>query len=174
MAKGRIVRMASPQRQPGYDDRAMHYSPLSRNNTYSQHDSTWVDGRNGSAVDISDDHTKRYSRRSPPLRIASRNDRFDVMDSQGRPRSGEFYRPTQGRLLYGYDRENKHGRNGEDEREYSDRYVNHSVKPYNRSGAVKQFRNNTGDKFRTRISAPRSPELQRRVSPRRFDRSFER
>ncbi|CAD6245107.1 unnamed protein product [Miscanthus lutarioriparius] len=165
MAKGRIVRMASPQRQPGYDDRAMRYSPLSRNNTYSQHASTWVDGRNSSAVDISDDHTKRYSRRSPPLRIASRNDRFDVMDSQGRPRSGEFYRPTQGRLLYGYDRENKHGRNGEDEREYSDRYANHSVKPYNRSGAVKQFRNNTGDKFRTRISAPRSPELQRRAKP---------
>ncbi|KAG0523670.1 hypothetical protein BDA96_07G143100 [Sorghum bicolor] len=174
MAKGRIVRMASPQRQPGYDDRAMRYSPLSRNNTYSQHASTWVEGRNGSAVDISDDHNKRYSRRSPPLRITSRNDRFDVMDSQGRPRSGEFYRPTQGRLLYGYDRENKHDRNGEDEREYSDRYANHSVKPYDRSGAVKQFRNNTGDKFRTRISAPRSPELQRRVSPRRFDRSFER
>jgi hypothetical protein len=174
MAKGRIVRMASPQRQPGYDDRAMRYSPLSRNNTYSQHASTWVDGRNGSAVNISDDHNKRYSRRSPPLRIASRNDRFDVMDSQGRPRSGEFYRPTQGRLLYGYDRENKHGRNGEDEREYTNRYANHSVKPYDRSGAVKQFRNNTGDKFRTRISAPRSPELQRRVSPQRFDRSFER
>jgi hypothetical protein len=174
MTKGEIGRMASPRRQPGYDDRAMCYSPLSRNNTYSKNASTWVDGRNGSAVDISDDHNKRYSRRSSPLRITSRNDRFDVMDSQGRPRSGEFYRPTQGRLLYGYDRENKHGRNGEDGRECTDRYANNSVKRYDRSGAVKQFRNDTGDKFRTRISAPRSPDLQRGVSPRRFDRSFER
>ncbi|XP_035822316.1 uncharacterized protein [Zea mays] len=137
MTKGEIGRMASPRRQPGpgYDDRAMCSSPLSRNNTYSKNASTWVDGRNGSAVDISDDHNKRYSRRSSPLRITSRNDRFDVMDSQGRPRSGEFYRLTQGRLLYGYDRENKHGRNGEDGRECTDRYANNSVKRYDRSGA---------------------------------------
>ncbi|KAK8451158.1 hypothetical protein SEVIR_6G161400v4 [Setaria viridis] len=172
MAKVRMGRMASPKRQPGYDDRSMRYSP-SRNHTYSQHASTWVDGRNGSTVDLSD-HNKRYSRRSPPSRITSRNDRFDVMDSQGRSRSGEFYRSTQGRLPYGYDRANKHDGNGDDQREYADRYGNHSVKPYDRDGAVKQFRNNTGDKFRTRISAPRSPEPQRRVSPRRFDRSFER
>ncbi|OEL13829.1 hypothetical protein BAE44_0025153, partial [Dichanthelium oligosanthes] len=173
MAKVRMGRMASPKRQPGYDDRSMRYSPPSRNHTYSQHASTWVDGRNGSTVDLSD-HNKRYSRRSPPPRITSRNDRFDVMDSQGRSRSGEFYRSTQGRLPYGYDRANKHDENGGDQREYADRYGSHSVKPYDRDGAVKQLRNNTGDKFRTRISAPRSPEPQRRVSPRRFDRSFER
>ncbi|XP_062191963.1 uncharacterized protein LOC133895564 isoform X2 [Phragmites australis] len=165
--KVRMGRMTSPQRQPGYDDRAMRYSPLSRNHNYSQHASAWVDGRNSSAVDLSD-HNKRYSRRSSPLRITSRNDRFDVMDSQGRSRSGEFYHSTQGRLPYGY-RGNKHDGNGDDKREYADRYESHSVKPCDRNGAVKQFRNNTGDKFRTRISAPRSPELQRRVSPRRFD-----
>ncbi|CAL4998860.1 unnamed protein product [Urochloa decumbens] len=170
MAKVRMGRMASPKRQPGYDDRSMRYSP-SRN--YSQHASTWVDGRNGSTVDLSD-HNKRYSRRSPPSRMTSRNDRFDVMDSQGRSRSGEFYRSTQGRLPCGYDRANKHDGNSDDQREYADRYGNHSVKPYDRNGSVKQFRNNTGDKFRTRISAPRSPEPQRRVSPRRFDRSFQR
>ncbi|CAL5012610.1 unnamed protein product [Urochloa decumbens] len=170
MAKVKMGRMASPKRQPGYDDRSMRYSP-SRN--YSQHASTWVDGRNGSTADLSD-HNKRYSRRSPPLRITSRNDRFDVMDSQGRSRSGEFYRSTQGRLPYGYDRVNKHDGNSDDQREYADRYGNHSVKPYDRNGSIKQFRNNTGDKFRTRISAPRSPEPQRRASPRRFDRSFQR
>ncbi|KAG2578854.1 uncharacterized protein LOC120679180 [Panicum virgatum] len=173
MAKVRMGRMASPKRQPGYDDRSLRYSPPSRNHTYTQHASTWVDGRNGSTVDLSD-HNKRYSRRSPPPRITSRNDRFDVMDSQGRSRSGEFYRSANGRLPYGCDRANKHDGNGGDQREYADRYGNHSVKPYDRNGAVKQFRNNTGDKFRTRISAPRSPESQRRVSPRRFDRSFER
>ncbi|RLN05368.1 uncharacterized protein C2845_PM13G13070 [Panicum miliaceum] len=172
MAKVRIGRMASPKRQPRYDDRSLRYSP-SRNHTYSQHASTWVDGRNGSTVDLSD-HNKRYSRRSPPPRITSRNDRFDVMDSQGRSRSGEFYRSANGRLPCGYDRSNKHDGNGDDQREYAVRYGNHSVKPYDRNGAVKQFRNNAGDKFRTRISAPRSPESQRRVSPRRFDRSFER
>ncbi|CAO2211005.1 unnamed protein product [Urochloa humidicola] len=166
MAKVRMGRMASPKRQPGYDDRSMRYSP-SRN--YSQHASTWVDGRNGSTVDLSD-HNKRYSRRSPPPRITSRNDRFDVVDSQGRSRSGEFYRSTQGRLPYGYDRANKHDGNSDDQREYADRYGNHSVKPYDHNGSVKQFRNNTGDKFRTRISAPRSPEPHRRVSPQRFDR----
>ncbi|KAF8701680.1 hypothetical protein HU200_033446 [Digitaria exilis] len=171
MAKVRMGRLASPQRQPGYDDRSMRYSPPSRNHTYSQQTSTWVDGRNGSTVDLSD-HNKRYSRRSPPPRITPQNDRFEVMDSQGRSRSGEFYRSTQGRLPYVYDRTSKHERNGDDQREYVDRYGSQSVKPYDRN--VKQFRNNTGDKFRTRISAPRSPEPQRRVSPRRFDRSFER
>ncbi|KAJ1268515.1 hypothetical protein BS78_07G141400 [Paspalum vaginatum] len=171
IAKGRMGRMSSPQRQPGYDNRAMRYSP-SRNNAYSRHASTWVDGRNSLTADLSD-HDKRYSRRSPPLRVTSHNDRFDAMDSKGRSRSGEFYRPTQGRLPYGYHRENKHDGNGDDQREYTDRYGDHSVKSYDRNGAVKQFRNNNGDKFRTRISAPRSPELQRRASPRRFDRSFE-
>ncbi|XP_062195361.1 uncharacterized protein LOC133898703 [Phragmites australis] len=176
MTKVRMGRMTSPQRQPGYDDRAMCYSTPSRNHTYSQHASTWVDGRTSSTVDLSD-HNKRYSRRSPPLRITSRNDRFDVMNSQGRSSSREFYRPTQGRLPYGFDRGNKYDGNGYDQREYADRYEGQSVKPYDRNGAVKQFRNNTGDKFRTRptrISASRSPELQRRVSPRRLDRSFER
>ena len=48
MTKGEIGRMASPRRQPGYDDRAMCYSPLSINNTYSNNASTWVDKRNGS------------------------------------------------------------------------------------------------------------------------------
>ncbi|CAO2191512.1 unnamed protein product [Urochloa humidicola] len=170
MAKVRMGRMASPKRRPGYDDRSMRYSP---SGNYSQHASTWVDGRNSSTVDLSD-HNKRYSRRSPPPRITSRNDRFDVMDSQGRSRSGEFYRSTQGRVPYGYDRAKKHDGNGDDQREYADRYGKHSVKPYDHNGSVKQFRNNTGDKFRTRISAPRSPEPQRRVSPRRLDRSFQR
>uniref|UniRef100_A0A0A9E0U0 Uncharacterized protein n=1 Tax=Arundo donax TaxID=35708 RepID=A0A0A9E0U0_ARUDO len=164
MSKVRMGRMTSPQRQPGYDDRAIRYSPPSRNHTYSQHASTWVD---------LSDHNKRYSRRSP-LRITSSNDRFDVMDSQGRSRSGEFYRTTQGRLPYGSDRGNKHDGNGDNRREYPDRYESHTVKPYDRNSAVKQFRNNTGEKFRACISAPRSPELQRRVSPRRLDRSFER
>ncbi|WVZ92858.1 hypothetical protein U9M48_038894 [Paspalum notatum var. saurae] len=173
IANGRIGRISSPQRQPGYDNRAMRYSPPSRSNAYSQHTSTWVDARNSLKADLSG-HDKRYSRRSPPPRVTSRNDRFDVMDSQGRSRSGEFYRPTQGRLPYGYHRANKHDGNGDDHREYTDKYGDHSVKPYDRNGAVKQFRNNTVDKFRSRISAPRSPELQRRASPRRFDRSFER
>lgn len=172
IAKGRIGRMSSPQRQPGYDDRAMRYSPPS-NNAYSQHASTWVDGRNSLTVNLSD-HDKRYSRRSPPLRVTSRNDRFDVTDSRGRSRSRELYRPTQGRVPYGYHRANKHDANDGDQRVYTDRYGDHSVKPYDRNGAVKQFRNNTGDKFRTHISSPRSPELQRRVSPQRFGRSFER
>jgi hypothetical protein len=169
MTKVRIGRMTSPQRQPAYDDRAMRYSPPPRNQNYSL-PSAWVDGRNSSAVDLSDH--KSYSR--SPLRITSRNDRFDVMDSQGRSRTGEFYRPTQGRLPYDYDRGNKHDGNGDDRRGYTDRYKSHSVKPYDRDGTLNQFRNNTGDKFRTRISAPRSLELQRRASPRRFDRSFER
>jgi hypothetical protein len=169
MSKVRIGRMTSPQRQATYDDRAMRYSPP-RNHNHS-HPSTWVDGKNSSVVDLSD-HTKRYSRRSP-LRITSRNDRFDVI-SQERSRIGEFYRPPQGRLPYGYDRGNKHDGNGDGRREYTGRYKSHSVKPYDRDGALKQFRNNTRDKFRTRISAPRSPELQRRASPQRFHRSFER
>ncbi|KAL6862399.1 hypothetical protein ACP4OV_016740 [Aristida adscensionis] len=170
MTKVRMGRMTSPQRQSGFDDRAMRYSPSSRNHTYPQHASTWADGRNCPTEDISD-HNKRYSRRSP-LRSTSRNGRFDAMASQDRKRPGEFYRQTQGRLPFGYERGNKHDGCGDDQREYADRYGTHSVKPYGQNGTVKQFRNNTGDKFRTRISAPRSPELQR--SPRRFDRGFER
>ncbi|KAL6661372.1 hypothetical protein ACP70R_000756 [Stipagrostis hirtigluma subsp. patula] len=171
MTKARMGRMNSPQRQHGFDDRATRYSPPSRNNTYPQHASTWADGRNCSTEDPSD-RNRRFSRRSP-LRNTSRNDRFDVMDSEGRSRSGEFYRPAQGWLPYGYERGNKDEGSGDHPREYAGRYGSHSVKPYDRNGAVKQFRNNTGDKFRTRISSPRSPELQRRGSPRRFDRGFE-
>jgi hypothetical protein len=169
MSNARIGRMTSPQRQALYDDRAMHYSPP-RNHNHS-HPSTWIDGKNSSMVDRSD-HTKRDPRRSP-LRITSRNDRFGVI-SQEHTRTGEFYRLPQGRLPYGYDRGNKHDGNGDGGREYTGRYQSHSVKPYDRDGALKKFINNTGDKFRTHISAPRSPELQRRASPRRFHRSFER
>lgn len=172
MTEVRMGRMTSPSRQPGFGDRVMRYSPSSRDRAYSQHASTWADGRNCSTVDLPD-HKKRYSRRSPPLRVTSRNDRFDV-DSHGRPRSGELYRPTQGRLPYGFERGrgNRHDGNGDDQREYADRYETHSAKPYDRNGATKQFRNHTGDKLRPCISAPRSPEPQRRGSPRRFDRGF--
>ncbi|KAF0899309.1 hypothetical protein E2562_015953 [Oryza meyeriana var. granulata] len=174
MTEVRMGRMTSPSRQPGFGDRVMRYSPSSRDRSYSQHSSTWADGRNCSTVDIPD-HKKRYSRRSPPLRVTSRNDRFDV-DSHGQPRSGELYRPTQGRLPYGFERGrgNRHDGNGDDQREYADRYETHSVKTYDRNGATKQFRNHTGDKLHPRILAPRSPESQRRGSPRRFDRGFER
>ncbi|XP_015695948.1 uncharacterized protein LOC102711722 isoform X2 [Oryza brachyantha] len=174
MTEVRMGRMASPSRQPGFGDRVMRYSPSSRDHTYSQHSSTWAGGRNCSTVDIPD-HKKRYSRRSPPLRTTSRNDRFDV-DSSGRPRSGELYRPTQGRLPYGFERGrgNRHDGNSDDQREYADGYETHSAKPYDRNGATKQFRNHTGDKLHPRISAPRSPEPQRRGSPRRFERGFER
>ena len=165
MTEVRIGRMTSPRRQPGFNDRVMHDSPSSRNHTYSQHDSTWVEGRNCPTVNISD-HKKQCSRRSPPPRITSRDDRFDVMDSQGQPRSREFHRTTQERLSYCFERGNKHGGNGDDKREYNARYG--TVKPYERNGVIKQFRNHTGDKPHPRISAPRSPEPQRRGSPRRF------
>jgi hypothetical protein len=165
MTEVRVGRMTSSWRQPAFNDRVMRDGPSSRNHTYSEHDSTWVDGRNCSTVDLSD-RKKLYSRRSPPPRITSRNDRFDVMDSQGRPRSGEFHHSTQERLSYGFERGNKLDRNGDDKREYDDSHE--TVKPYNRNGAVKQFRNHTGDKLRPCISVPRSPEPQRRGSPRRF------
>jgi hypothetical protein len=163
MTEVRIGRMTSPRRQPGFSDRVMRDSSSSRNHTYAQHDSTWVEGRSCSTVNIAD-HKKRCSRRSPPPRITSRDDRFDVMDSQGQPRSQEFHRATE--VPYGFEKGNKHGRNGDDKREYNDRYG--TVKPYERNGTVKQFRNHTGDKLHPRISAPRSPEPQRRGSPRRF------
>ncbi|KAL5231764.1 hypothetical protein ABZP36_030540 [Zizania latifolia] len=171
----RMGRMTSPSRQSGFGDRVMHYSPSSRDHAYSQHASTWVDGRNCSTVDLPD-HKKRYSRRSPPLRVASRNDRFDVIDSHGRPRSRELYRPTQERVPYGFERGrgNKHDGNGDEQRDYADRCETRSVKPYDGNAATKQFRHNTGDKLRPHISAPRSPNAQRRGSPRRFDRGFER
>uniref|UniRef100_A0A0D9X825 Uncharacterized protein n=1 Tax=Leersia perrieri TaxID=77586 RepID=A0A0D9X825_9ORYZ len=174
MTEVRMGRMTSPSRQPGFGDRVIRYSPSSRDRAYSQHTSTWADGRNCSTVDLPD-HKKRYSRRSPPLRVTSRNDRFDV-NSDGRPRSGELYRPTQGRLPYGFERGrgNRHDGNGDDQREYTDRYETHSVKPYDRNGTTKQFRNHAGDKLRPHISAHRSPEPQRRGSPRRFNRGFER
>ncbi|CAM0911402.1 unnamed protein product [Alopecurus aequalis] len=161
----RIGRMTSPRRQPGFNYRVMRDSPSSRNRTYSRHDSTWVEGRSCSTVNYSD-HKKRCSRRSPPPRITSRDDRFDVMDSQGQPRSREFHRTTQERLPCGFERGNKHGGNGDDKREYNDRYG--TVKPYEQNGVVKQFRNHTGDKTHPHISAPRSPEPQRRGSPQRF------
>ncbi|KAF7101799.1 hypothetical protein CFC21_103032 [Triticum aestivum] len=153
----RIGRMTSPQRQHRFNDRVMRGSP-SRNSTYSQHDSTWVEGRSCSTLDISY-HKKRYSRRSPPLRITSRNDMFDLMDSQGRSRSREFHRPTRD-----FKRGNKHDGNGDDKR-CNDRYG--TVKPYEHNGAVKQFRNHAGDKPHPHTSAPRSPEPQR-GSPQRF------
>jgi hypothetical protein len=86
------------------------------------------------------------------------------MDSQGQPRSRELHRATD--VPYGFERGNKHAGNSDDKREYNDRYG--TVKPYERNGVVKQFRNHTGDKLHPRISAPRSPEPQRRGSPRRF------
>ncbi|KQJ98355.1 hypothetical protein BRADI_3g36437v3 [Brachypodium distachyon] len=165
MTEVRIGRVTSPRRQPGFGDRVMRDSSSSRNRTYTQHDSTWVDGRNYQTADISD-NKKRYSRRSPPPRITSRNDRFDVMDSQGRSRSGEFHCPTHERLPYSFERGNKHDGNGDNKREYDNRYE--TVKPYDRNGTVKHFRNHTGDKLHPRISAPRSPGPQRRGSPRRF------
>jgi len=158
----RIGRMTSPRRQPGFSDRVMRDSPSSRNHTYTQHDSTWVEGRSCS-VNISDPK-KQYSRRSPPPRITLRDDRFDTMDSQEQPRSREFHHTTE--VPYGFKRGNKQGGNGDDKREYNDRYG--TAKPYERNGVVKQFRNHTGDKLHPRISAPRSPEPQRRGNPRRF------
>ncbi|KAG8047354.1 hypothetical protein GUJ93_ZPchr0008g12760 [Zizania palustris] len=175
MTEVRMGRITSPSRQSGFGDRVMRYSPSSRDHAYSQHASTWVDGKNCSTVDLPDHKKQRYSRRSPPLRVTSRNDRFDVMDSHGRPRSRELYRPTQGRVPYGFERgRRKHDGNDDDQRDHADRYEIHSIKPYDRNDGTKQSRNNTGDKLRPHISAPRSPDSQRRGIPRRFDRVFER
>lgn len=158
MTEVRIGRTTSPQRQPRFSDRVMRHSPSSRNPTYSERDSTWVEGRSCSTLDISY-HKKRYSRRSPPPRITSRNDMYDLMDSQGRSRSREFHCPTRD-----FKRGNKHDGNGDDKR-CNDRYG--TVKPYEHNDAAKQFRNHAGDTLHPHISAPRSPEPQR-GSPRRF------
>ncbi|XP_072983509.1 uncharacterized protein [Typha latifolia] len=170
-SEGRTERATSPQRRSGFENRMVGYGPSLRNRTSSPHSSRWVDERKDSLDHLWEHDYKQFSERSPPSRAFSQSNRFDLLDSSGRLKHDDYYRPIHSSRFPGYvglSRGSRHDRSGDDRRDHGDRYgLLHSVRHYVTND------NDDSDHFRTRDSAVKSSKFQARGSPRVFDRGIE-
>lgn len=142
---------------------------LSRNQASPPHSSRWIDGRK----ELPENFRGRQYRRCSP-RIFSRGQKYELMDSPGRPKQSEFYQPiNSGKFAeFGFDRGSRHDGRSDDRRVHGDRYeMRHSVRQYNDDGNMKRFHSDGEDGFRTQ---PKSSNFPRGESPRVFDRNVER
>ncbi|KAJ6849628.1 uncharacterized protein M6B38_267940 [Iris pallida] len=142
----------------------------SRNHPSPPHSSRWIDGRKELPEHF---RVHEYRRCSP--RVFSRGQKYELMDSPGRPKQSEFYQPiNSGNFAnFSFDRGSRHEGRDDDRRGHADRYeMHHSVRQYN-DGNMKRFHSNDENGFRTHNPQPKSSDFPRGETPRAFDRNVE-
>lgn len=160
-----------------FGERVISYASLSRNHTSPTHASRWIDGRKESLDHFRDYDYRRYPGRSSPARVFSRGHKFDLMDSPGRLKPGEYCRPTNsGRFpeFVGYGRGSRHDGKSDDRREQGDRYdMLQSARQFIDNGNMKRPRYDANG-FLAQNPGPKSSEFQRKESPSAFGRGTDR
>ncbi|KAH6804576.1 dentin sialophosphoprotein-like protein [Perilla frutescens var. frutescens] len=157
-SEGRMERMRLPFSKPTFasaDYGEGGYISPSRGRFSPQRNCRWVDDRN-----FADNPIRR--RRSPPVRVFRRTQRFDAVGSSGRLKSDEYFRPVirPGRFSFmgnsGGGRECKLESNYDDRRrddsgemshphhQHQQQHQHHRVVHPDDGGNMRRFRHNTG------------------------------
>lgn len=139
----RMERMRLPFQKPNFaDDYEEGFLSPPRGRISPQHNSRWIDDRNGAMDHFRDGRS--------PVRMFQQSQRFDSMGPPRRLKSNDYYRPMihPGRLpeMVGAGRGRKHDDSDDDRRKHGDRYeMIRPVRRYDTGGVVKRFRYDTED-----------------------------
>ncbi|XXG43496.1 hypothetical protein AAC387_Pa01g3521 [Persea americana] len=178
----RIRRMRSPHRRQGFPEHTIGFVQPPRNHNSPSHASRWIDDRRGDAPDHFREHAYKrtsISERSSPGRGFSRNHRFDLMDSPGRIKMDDYYRPMHsGRFPEfsgGVRGRPRHDEIDDDRRKPGERYgMVDSMRHFDDDGIAKRFRYDVEDGFGNHQRLIKNASESRgRGSPRNFSRGIE-
>lgn len=174
--------MRSPHRRQGFPEHMIGF--VQANHNSPTHASRWIDDRRGDAPDHFREHAYKrssISERGSPGRGFSRNHRFDLMDSPGRIKTDDYYRPMHsGRFpefAGGVRGRPRPDESDDDRRRHGERYgMFNSIRHYDGDGIGKRFRYDDDDdgfaehQHRTKNAC----ESRGRGSPRNLSRGIER
>ncbi|MQL78575.1 hypothetical protein Taro_010997 [Colocasia esculenta] len=171
-SEARVGRVRSPHGRSGFAENITSFAQSPRNRASPPHASRWIERKDLIEHFTGNDY-RRFSGRSPPKRLFSRSHRFNPVDSSGRLKPDEFYRPIHsGRFTeFSVGRAPRQD-DGNDDRRHVDRFeMPPSARQYDILGDVKQLRYETEEGFRLHKDCTKNtPDFPKQGSPRSFDR----
>ncbi|KAF8380186.1 hypothetical protein HHK36_027668 [Tetracentron sinense] len=176
--EARTERMRSPHQRPGFAvDHIAGFMSAPRSRS-SQYTTRWIDDRKDAQDHFREHGCKQQLDRRSPERNFPRSHRFDMVDSPGRLKPDQFYRPSHpGRFpeMAGAGKGPRYGGSDDDRRKHVERYgMVHSVRRYDMDGVVKQFRYDAEEGFAPHNSHRKdSTEFHVRGSPKDYDKGID-
>lgn len=172
-SEARVGRVRSPHGRSSFAEHVTSFAPSPRNRASPPQASRWIDERKDLIEHFRGNEYRRFSGRSPSKRLFSRSHRFNPVDSSGRLKPDEFYRPIHsGRFTEFSVGRGPRPDDGNGNRRHVDQYeMLPSARQYDILGDVKQLRYETEEGFRLHNDRTKNaPHFPERGSPRSFDR----